>query len=116
MAYQSIQRSSWNTFGDRISSELKGREVDLEVIGLDLGDQIGAHLTLDGVSYDSLDDALHVYMEGGAGQGHVDHIIQSPQEIYIELSDSGDSQLAIMDGEGRKQLLWIRQLQQLPAD
>lgn len=116
MAYQSIDRSSWNTFGDRISSVLKGREVDLEVIGLDLGDQVDARLTLDGVSYDSRDDALHVFMQAGTGHGHVDHVIQSPQEIYIELSDAGVSQLAVMDGEGRKQLLWIRQLQQLPAD
>jgi len=116
MVYQAIHRSSWNTFGDRISSELKGREVELEVIGLDLGDQMGARLTLDDVSYDSPGNALHLVMHAASGHGQVDHIIHSPQEIYIELSDTGVSQLAIIDGEGHKQLLWVHQPPQLRAD
>jgi len=115
MAYQSIDRSVWSTFSDRISSVLRGREVELEVIGLELGDQISAPLIIDGVSYDSPGDALHVFMQAGTGREHVDHVIYSPQEIYIELSDAGVSQLAVMDGGGHKQFLWVRRLPQLPS-
>jgi len=115
MAYQSIDRSSWSSFGDRVSSELRGREVDLEVIGLDLGDQIGMRFTVDGVSYDLPSDALHVFMQRGSSDQQVDHVIHSPQEIYIELSDAGISQLAVMDAEGHKQLLWVHPRPQLPS-
>jgi len=105
----------WNTFSDRISSVLRGREVELEVIGLELGDQIGPRLIMDGVSYDSPGDAFHVFMQTGTGREHIDHVIYSPQQIYIELADAGVSQLVVMDGNGHKQFQWVRRLPQLPS-
>ena len=116
MVYESIDKEAWCALGDRISRTLDGREVELDVIGLDVGDQIeGTHLILDGVSYDSSGDALHVFLQTGTRDQHLDHIIHAPREIYLGVAEAGISLLAVMDGEGHKQFLRFRDLLQLPS-
>ena len=117
MAYQQIEKTSWKDFGDRVSRLLAKRSVELDVIGLDIGDQIeGERLTLDGLSYDPPDDTFHVFLQvGERGTRHLGHVIQSPRQIYLEVGDAGVSQLAVMDGAGREHLLRFSQPLLLPT-
>ena len=116
MAYDRIEKESWQVFFDRVSKAVQGRAVDLEVVGLDVGDQIESDgLTLTGFTYDSADDALYLAVEG-KGRMHLDHVIRSPQEIYVDYDTFGLSQVVVLEPSGGKQFVKLRHPLSLPAE
>jgi len=109
-----LPHEKWTEFFDRMTKTIRGQLVEVEVAGLDLGDQIEAEwLPLNGVVYDAQADAVYVYTE--ASGGGVDHAISHPREVFAELGDSGVSQVVVLDGEGHKQFLRLRSPLELPA-
>jgi hypothetical protein len=105
-----LEKSQWRAYFDRISKTLVGKRAEIEVASLKLGDQIEAEwLPLLGISYDPKNDIIEIALEG------VDHLIHKPREIYVEQEGLELSSLEVIDAEGVRQIVVLRDPMMLPA-
>jgi hypothetical protein len=105
-----LEKSQWRAYFDRISKTLVGKRAEIEVASLKLGDQIEAQwLPLLGISYDPKNDIIEIALEG------VDHLIHKPREIYVEQEGLELSSLEVIDAEGVRQIVVLRDPMMLPA-
>jgi Family of unknown function (DUF5335) len=75
-----------------------------EVASLSLGDQVEAEwLPLHGITYDPNDDLVEVALE------RLDHMIRKPREIYLEDWIRGLTTIEIVDADGTKQVVKLRE-------
>jgi Family of unknown function (DUF5335) len=110
MTTRKLDKKQWREFFDGVSRLLEGKQAEIEVASLALGDQVEAEwLPLLGIAYDPKDDLVEVALEG------VDHIIPGPREIYVEDGPGVIESVEITDGEGRKQIVKLRDELALPA-
>ena len=59
MTARKLDKSQWRTFFDRLSKTLEGKQAEIEVASLSLGDQVEAEwLPLHGITYDPNDDLV----------------------------------------------------------
>lgn len=113
MSFQLIEKPEWQTLFDGISKILDGKFVEIEVIGLDLGDQLEVEwLPVNGITYDPKDDALYIYIKGV--DRDLDHMIPSPREVYIEFGSPGLSHVVVIDPDDHKQIVRFRAPLELP--
>jgi hypothetical protein len=109
MTTRKLDKRQWHRFFDRVSRLLEGKEAEIEVASLTLGDQVEADwLPLLGIAYDPKDDLVEVALEG------LDHLIPRPREIYVQDGIEGLSSLEIIDAEGNRQLVKLRDELALP--
>jgi hypothetical protein len=105
-----LEKSQWRAYFDRMSKTLVGKRAEIEVASLKLGDQIEAQwLPLLGISYDPKNDIIEIALEG------VDHLIHKPREIYVEQEGLELSSLEVIDAEGARQIVVLRDPMMLPA-
>jgi hypothetical protein len=105
-----LEKSQWRAYFDRMSKTLVGKRAEIEVASLKLGDQIEAEwLPLLGISYDPKNDIIEIALEG------VDHLIHKPREIYVEQEGLELSSLEVIDAEGARQIVVLRDPMMLPA-
>ena len=110
MAPQKLDKSAWQGFFDRVSRALAGKSAEIEVASLSLDDQIAVEwLPLLGIAYDPKDDLVEIALEG------VDHLIPAPQEIYVDGGPSGLETVGIVDKDGARQIVRLRDALELPA-
>ena len=104
-----LEKSQWRPFLDAVSKLLDAKEAEIEVGSLDLGEQVQAEwLPLIGITYDPKDDLVEVALEG------LDHMIRRPREIYLE-SDAGTlTSIEIVDADGVKQIVKLKDQLPLP--
>lgn len=82
---------------------------EVEVASIDLGDQIQAEwVPLLGVAYDPRDNALEVALDG------LDHMIHKPREIYVDDGAAGLTSLEIVDADGVRQIIKLKDQLKLP--
>jgi hypothetical protein len=106
----SVPQSEWRPFFDRMSKALLGKRAEIEVASLDLGDQIVAEwVPMLGITYDSRDDLLDVALD------RANHLIRHPREILVEEAPAGLASVAVIDGDGARQVVRLRQPLMLPA-
>ena len=99
-----IHKSEWKAFFDRLSGTLTGKWAEVEVASLDLGDQIVAEwVPMYGITYDSKDDLLDVAFD------RFNHLIRHPQDIVVEEDTTGVLSVAVVDREGEKQVVRLKQ-------
>ncbi|MET1083425.1 MAG: DUF5335 domain-containing protein [Burkholderiales bacterium] len=109
MAVQSIAKGNWDSFLAGVSKPLTGKRAEVEVGSLDLGDQIVAErLPLVAISYDHKNDVISIHLE------HLDHLIRSPRELYVDFGVTGLACLEIVDGEGARQIVRLMDPLALP--
>lgn len=114
MSYTKIDRPGWKSFFDSMAKAVEGRLVELGIVGLDIGDQeYGTELYLNGIAYDRSDDALYFSMSNST-RPRIDHVVPSPQEIYVEISERGLSGLMVSDREGHQHFVRLREPLLLP--
>ena len=110
MTARKLDKKEWKAFFDGVSKVLGVKQAEIEVLSLDLGDQVEAEwLPLLGLTYDPKGDVLDVALEG------LDHLISKPREIYVEDGNVGLASLAIVDAEGARQIVKLRDPMALPA-
>ena len=103
MAISKLDKANWQTYFDRVSDLLVGKLAEVEVASLGLGDQIEAEwLPLLGIVYDDKDDIIEIALED------LDHLIRSPREVYIDDSGIVLTSLEIVDADGNKQIVQLR--------
>ena len=110
MATRKLDKKEWRSFLDRLSTTLEGKQAEIEVVSLRLGDQVEANwLPLLGIAYDPHDDIVEVALEG------LDHLIPKPREVYVEERAGGLAALEIVDSDDVKQIIKLRDPLMLPA-
>ena len=110
MTTRTIPREHWQRYLDDVSQHLRGQQVQIEIAGLDIGDQIAADwIPLNGLTYDPRSDLVEVQTAS------LDHMIREPQDMLAEEGARGLEVLCVIDGDGRKQLIKLRAPLALPA-
>lgn len=100
MQTREIGKNSWRSFFDQVSLSLQGKLIQIEVDSLELGAQIEADkLSLNGLTYDSKDDALIISTD------QIEHIIRSPQQVFIADGDEGINSLKVCAADGTDQIV-----------
>ncbi len=101
---RTVPRTEWRMFFDRMSKALLGKWAEIESASLDLGDQIIAEwIPLVGITYDLRDDLLDVALD------RANHLIRRPREILVEESEAGLASVAVVDGEGARQTIRMKE-------
>ena len=110
MTTRQLDKKAWRTYFDYLSRFFEGKQAEIEVASLSLGDQIEAEwLPLLGITYDPKDDVVEVALDG------VDHLIAKPRKIEIEDGGGELISIEIVDAEGTKQIVKLRDPLMLPA-
>lgn len=112
MPYEPIAKRNWRAFVESFSRLLVGRQVELEIVGLDLGDQIEAEwLPLRALTLGDRTGRLHVRLGGDPA---IDHAIEAV-EIWAELVGSELRSLVVIDTADHKDILRFRAPLELPS-
>jgi hypothetical protein len=107
---QKIDKSGWRAALDTLSKTLIGKQAEIEIAALSLGDQIAAEwVPIIGIAYDPKDDIVEVALEG------LDHIISRPRELHFRQQGGLVSALEIVDGDGVRNIVKFREPLMLPA-
>ena len=110
MATVKVEKAAWQKYFDQMSkSQLAGKEVEIEVASLDIGDQIEQEwIQLLGMSYDPRNDLIEVLVEG------LDHLIHKPCEVWVEHGTAGLASMEVIDGDDVRQIIRLREPLMLP--
>jgi hypothetical protein len=104
MSRRSLPRGDWRRYCDRLSKEIAGGRVELDVASLDLGDRVEARwLPLIGLVFDARRDVLEVALDG------VGHSILSPRELLLEETERGLVALEIVAADDTIETLRFRE-------
>ena len=105
-----VPQAEWRPFFDRMSKALLGKRAEIEVASLDLGDQIIAEwIPLLGITYDTKDDLLDVALDRS------NHLIRHPRDIVVEETPTGLASVAVLDAEGARQIVRLKEPLMLPG-
>ena len=105
-----LERAEWLPFLDRVSKGLAGKQAEIKVAALDLGVQLEAGwVPLIGLVYDPKDDIVEIALEG------LDHMIHKPRELYVEEEGGQFSSLEVIDADGGRQIIKLKDMLALPA-
>ena len=110
MAATEIDRSSWAPLMDSLTDSLIGKQAEIEVVSLDLGDQIEADWTpLIGIAYDRKNDLIEIALDELA------HLIRSPRHVFIDYAVGGVlAAIEIIDADGNRQIVKLKDPLALP--
>jgi hypothetical protein len=110
MSIRKLERSDWGWFCIHSSRVFMGKQADIEVASLQLGFQTEARrLPLIGMSYDPKNDVLTLLV------GDLSHMIRSPRELYVDEEPLGLIAFQIVDAEGVRQIVTLREPLMLPV-
>jgi len=111
MATRKIEKAELEQYFDGVSRALGAVSAEVEVAGLDIGDQVEAEwLPLAGMTYDPKDDVFEIDL-GDA----VDHMVLHPAEVYVEESVDGLHSVEVVDRDGHRHIVKLRKALALPA-
>ena len=89
---------------------LVGKSAEIEVASLELGDQIVAEwIPMIGITYDANDDLLDIALD------RYDHLIHYPQEIVVDEDRGVLTSVAVVDADGTRQIVRMKDPVMLPA-
>lgn len=112
--YRLLERARWAPFFETMTHALEGKRFEIEVAGLDLGDQIQAeHVVLDGVTYDPHDDTLYVYATDV--ECDLDHAIAHPREILVSWRSGILDRIVVADADKHLHVITLRDPLPLPS-
>ncbi len=109
MSLRKLEKNEWETYFDNVSRHLKAATAEIEVAGLNLGDQVEAEwVPLVGIAYDPKDDLVEVATET------VDHLVRHPSAIYVDDGTGGLHSVEITDDEGNQHIVRLKAPLALP--
>jgi hypothetical protein len=110
MATVKLDKGAWHAYFDRITKLVVGKQAEIEVASLNIGDQIEAEwVPLLGITYDPKNDLVEVLLEG------LDHLIRNPRDIYVDQDPSGLlTSMEVIDTDDVRQIIRLRDPFMLP--
>lgn len=100
MHNQPLDKAQYQSYFQLMTKALNQEQVELEVMGLDIGDQMESDwIQLDGISYDPEKDTLNIDTKPLA------HTIQSPSEIIVAAEGAFVSAIQVKDSENHSHIL-----------
>jgi len=106
---RNLPKTEWRGFFDRMSRPLLGKWAEVEVAALDLGDQVVAEwIPMIGITYDSKDDLVDVALD------RTNRLIRHPTAITVEEAPTGLTSVAVVDAEGARPVVRLRDPLALP--
>jgi hypothetical protein len=103
MSTVQLAKSEWQTYFDQASKEFEMKLAEIEVSSLSLGNQIESRWApLHGVSYDSKNDVLAVFVEG------MEHMISRPQTIFVEKDNTQFKSMEVLAEEDTRHIIRIK--------
>jgi len=113
-----LPRDRWRVYFDELSRGLATTRASVEIEGSDLGAQVQAEgMVLSGISYDDRDDQLVVGLSPGGPAESLQHLISSPQRIWVEPSGAAvPSTIEIEDADGESTLVRLQAAPELTAE
>lgn len=111
MATVKLDKAAWQkTFDQMSKSLLVGKQVEIEVVGLNIGAQIEQKwIQLLGISYDPEDDLIQILVEG------LDHLIHKPREVWVDHGAGGLASIEVVDADDVRQIIRLREPLMLPS-
>ena len=110
MAIRRLERDDWDGFCMLATRGYFGRQISIEVVSLEIGAQPEVQrLPLSGMSYDPKSDILQVLL------GEVSHLVHGPRELYVDDEWIGAVWVEVVDAEGIRQILTLREPAMLPS-
>lgn len=110
MAIRKLERGDWGWFCIWVSRVFVGKQADIELASLQIGFQSEARrLPLFGMSYDPRSDVLELLV------GDLSHMIHAPRELYVDEEPLGLTTFQIIDAEGVRQIITLREPLLLPV-
>jgi len=104
MATRKIAQADLQHYFDNFSSITPAQLVEIEVAGLDIGDQIEAEwVALKGITYDPQDDQIIVNLAD-----QLQSAISGPQEVYVTEDDNGIHAIEITCSKGHKHIIKLK--------
>jgi hypothetical protein len=101
---RALPRAEWRRYCDRVSKEVAGRRVELDVASLDLGARVEARwLPLVGLVFDARGDVLEIALNGRG------HSILAPRDILLEETDRGLVSIEIVAADDTVETLRFRE-------
>lgn len=102
MLTREIPRNEWVSFFNKFSREYQGRDVTMEVMEKDLGDQIEANkIPLEGIAVDLKSDGRDIIsiIMGDNKKAHLCHTITAPTHVHVEENKYAEAlQITTMNG------------------
>lgn len=109
MGIRRLEPREWSSFCILMTRGFIGKQVELEIASLEIGSQVQAQrVPLLGMSYDPERDVLELLM------GDLDHLIAGPREFYVDDAPMGIVHLQIVDADGVRQIITLRDALMLP--
>jgi hypothetical protein len=110
MIYREIAVTDRQNYFNFISKTLSGQQIELEVVGIDIGDQIEKDwAAVEGLSYDSAQNTLHIHT-----QPFSHHVTRLEEVIAVEDGIRVRS-ICIKDEEGNLRIMHFREPLRLEA-
>lgn len=110
MALEKLDSTQWQAFFDRVSKGLTAKQVEIEVAGLDIGDEIEAEwIPFTGITYDPKDDVLSIFSD------RLEHMIHKPRQVWVDVGVDGLHSLEVVDADDHKQIVLLKDDLALPA-
>jgi hypothetical protein len=109
MRATTLPRPEWSGFFANLSRMLLGKQAEIEVLSLNLGDEIEAEwLPLLGIAYDPRNDLVEVALQD------VDHMIRQPTDVYVDVGPVGLLTIEVASAEGTREIIRFRDPLMLP--
>jgi hypothetical protein len=110
MATMDLDRDRWHAYFDDMARKARGNQVCLETASEgEASHRETDWLSLNGITYDPKSDVLEVLTD------RLDHLILHPSTISIHYDGEGVRNVAVVDAEGNRQLIHLKQPAPLPA-
>ncbi len=110
MSASTLPKSEWSGFFATLSRTLEGKQAEIEVLSLDLGDQVEAEwLPLLGIAYDPKNDLVEMALQD------VDHMIPKPKDIYVDVGPAGLLMIEVVSADQTREIIKFRDPLMLPA-
>jgi hypothetical protein len=109
MAISKLEKAAWQPYFDRVSKTLAGKQAEIEIASLKLGDQVESDwVPLLGIAYDPKNDLVEILMEG------VDHMVRNPKEIWVDQGPAGLASMEVIGADDERQIIKLRDPLMLP--
>lgn len=109
MAIEKLEKPRWQSYFDSVSKSVSGSQVQIDVTGLQVGDQVEAQqLPLTGLSYDSKGDCIEIITES------LNHRIRKPITIHVDYAVDGLHSIEVIDANDLHQIVKFIQPVALP--